>query len=279
MRRPLAGLGFKPHHLDAALAASGIAGLWFEVHPENYALEGGPRLAALRLIAERFPLAFHGVGLSLGSAQPLDADHLTRIAALVRAYAPALVSEHLAWNRWQGVHHPDLFPVPRTTEALNRVAANIARVQDAFGRVIAIENPSHYLALDVHAWDEVEFLVELSTRTGCDLLIDVNNVAVSANNLGYDATRWLARVPGARVSEIHIAGYTLDPALGAALRIDSHDAPIAEDVWELYAQFIARIGPKPTLIERDGAVPPFAELLAERERTATLLAGALTSAA
>lgn len=255
-----AGLGLKAEHYAEALACT-AEGLWFEVHPENY-MVGGPRRAWLQRIGERHPLSLHGVSLSLAADARPDEEQLRRLRELVDLLDPALVSEHLAWSAWRGSYHPDLLPFPRTDEALNRIADNIQRTQEALARPIAIENPSHYLRLDGHAWDEVDFLVELTRRTGCTLLLDVNNVHVSAHNLGYDARAWLERIPAALVSEIHLAGFSHDDA--GSLLIDSHAAAIAEPVWALYRQLIERIGPRPTLIERDDALPPFSELLSER---------------
>jgi len=268
-----AGLGLKPVHFDAALACRD-AGLWFELHPENYMAAGGPRLAWLDLLRERHPLSLHGVGLSLAAADGIDAEHLERLAALVARVAPALVSEHLAWSRWQGAHFPDLLPVPRTAESLAVLGANIGRVQDRLRRPIAIENPSHYLQFDTHAFDEVEFLHALARRTGCRLLIDVNNVFVSASNVGFDAQAWLDRIDGSLVAEIHLAGHHADPQWGERLLIDSHDAPVAAAVWALYERLVARIGPRPTLIERDDNLPAFDVLRAERARAHRVLCGA-----
>jgi hypothetical protein len=264
-----AGLSFKPQHLSEVLAAEG--GLWFEVHPENYMAAGGPRLAALAAVAERFPISLHGVGLSLAADEPPDAAHLAAWRRLVERFRPALVSEHLAWSKRRGAYAPDLLPFPRTHEALARIAENVERMQQALGRQVLIENPALYLPLKGHELSEPEFLAELVRRTGCGLLLDVNNVFVSANNLGYAAEAYLAALPSEAVGEIHLAGHTPDPALGAALLIDSHDAAVAQPVWALYAALVARIGPRPTLIERDGNVPGFAELLAERARAHRIL--------
>lgn len=232
---------------------------------------GGPRLAWLDAIRGAHPMSLHGVALSLAAAEPPDAGHLRRLAALVRRLEPALVSEHLAWSAWGGVYRPDLLPVPRTKEALMRVAANVAHAQDVLQRRIAIENPSHYLAFESHEYGEIEFLAELCRRTGCALLLDVNNVHVSAHNLGYDAAQFIDAVPAELVAEIHLAGHSVDAACGGLL-IDSHDAPVAPAVWALYERLVARIGPQPTLIERDAEVPAFEELLAERDRAHTALA-------
>lgn len=261
------GLGLKAEHYVDALACD-AEGLWYEVHPENY-MVGGPRRAWLQRIGERHPLSLHGVSLSLAADARPDEEHLRRLRELVDLLDPVLVSEHLAWSAWRGSYHPDLLPFPRTSEALARITDNLQRTQEALGRQIAVENPSHYLRLDGHEWDEVDFLVELTQRTGCTLLVDVNNVHVSAHNLDYDANAWLERIPASLVAEIHLAGFSHDEA--GSLLIDSHAAAVAEPVWALYRQLIQRIGPRPTLIERDDALPAFAELLGERERAQSLL--------
>ena len=275
---PSAGLGLKPQHYAEALAAP-ADGLWFEVHPENYMVAGGPRLAWLEAIRAGHPLSLHGVALSLAADEDPDPAQLARLAELVRRFDPALVSEHLAWSTWRGAYHPDLLPFPRTDEALARIAANVGRTQDTLGRRIAIENPAHYLRLDDHAWDEIDFLAELARRTGCGLLLDVNNVYVGARNLGHSAEAYLDAFPGDLVVEVHLAGHSPDPKLGAALLIDSHDAPIAPEVWALYTRLIERIGPRPTLIERDDNLPEFATLLAERATAESVLRAPLRAAA
>ena len=258
-----AGLSLKPEHFAPALSSQ-APGLWWEVHPENYLVAGGPRLGWLEAIRARHPVSLHGVSLSLAGDTEPDSAHLQRLAALAQRIEPALISEHLAWSSWGGRYLPDLLPFPRTNAALHRVAANIARTQDALGRAIAIENPSHYLQLDGHEWDEIDFLNALTQRTGCSLLLDINNVHVSARNLGFCADAWIDRFPHAHVSEVHLAGHSTDPLWGDALLIDSHDAPVAAEVWALYRRFMDRAGPKPTLIERDGNVPDFDVLMAER---------------
>lgn len=265
---PSAGLGFKPEHFEASLGST-AAGLWFEVHAENYMVAGGPRLAMLAELAGRFPLSLHGVGLSLAGPDLPDPEHLAALARLEARFQPFLVSEHLAWSRLDGRCFPDLLPFPRTTAALRQIARNIDATQTALGRTILIENPSHYLALDGNEWDEIDFLAELARRNGCRLLLDINNVAVSAHNLGFDAGAWLDAFPAALVGEIHLAGHTPDPELD--LLIDSHGALVADGVWTLFERFVARAGPRPTLIERDGDVPPFGALLRERERAAAIL--------
>jgi uncharacterized protein (UPF0276 family) len=273
-----AGLGLKPQHYDAALACP-AEGLWFEVHPENYMVAGGPRLGWLEAIRARHPISLHGVALSLAADATPDPEHLGRLVELARRFEPALISEHLAWSTWRGAYRPDLLPFPRTGEALQRIADNVSRAQDALRRRVAIENPSHYLQIDGHEWNETEFLEELARRTGCGLLLDVNNVYVSARNLGYSAAAYLDSFPGDRVMEIHLAGHTPDPNLGNALLVDSHDAPIAPEVWALYERLARRIGARPTLIERDGNLPEFATLLAERQRADAVLRAPLAEAA
>ena len=273
---PTAGLGFKPQHFSEAMASPAV-GLWFEVHAENYMVDGGPRLAMLEELRRERPLSLHGVGLSLGSADEPDRDHLAALKQLVDRFQPTLVSEHLAWSRFDGRSFPDLLPVPRTNETLTCLSANIGRVQDALGREILIENPTHYMPIDQHRWSETSFLRELVRRSGCKLLIDVNNVAVGANNIGFDARQWLSEIPAKLVGEIHLAGHSIDT--GGELLIDSHDEPVSQQVWDLYEGFIAEVGARPTLIERDGNVPSFAELLVERDRAQAILGGEMRLAA
>lgn len=271
---PTAGLGLKPQHYAQALACPAVGpqqGLWFEVHAENYMVDGGPRLRWLDAIRRERPLSLHGVGLSLAGDERPDAAHLARLRRLIDRYDPFRVSEHLAWSRKAGVYYPDLLPVLRTREALDRVCDHIDEAQQALGKALLIENPAAYLPFMGHELGEVEFLAEMSWRTGCGLLIDVNNVHVGARNIGFDACAWLDDVPEALVGEIHLAGHRADPAMGDRLLIDSHDAPIFKEVWALFHHLIARIGARPTLIERDGDLPVFEELLAEQTAAARLL--------
>jgi uncharacterized protein (UPF0276 family) len=265
-----AGVGFKPEYFEEAIA-SPAEGLWFEVHAENYMVPGGPRLAMLEALRDVRPLSLHGVGLSLAGVEPPDRDHLRQFRTLADRFQPALVSEHLAWSRLGDTCLPDLLPFPRTNAMLGVITRNVDLAQEVLGRRISIENPSLYLPLDEHDWSEADFLAELARRTGCGLLIDVNNVHVSATNLGFDAERYLDSIDGSSVTEIHLAGHSNDPKLGPKLLIDSHDQPVAEPVWELFACLVGRIGPRPTLIERDGNIPPFEELMAERTRAAAFL--------
>jgi uncharacterized protein (UPF0276 family) len=259
-----AGLGLKPEHYEEALGCRADA-MWFEVHAENYVGVGGPRRAWLDAIRSDHPLSLHSVSLSLAGAEPIDGDALAALAALVHELDPALVSEHLAWSRHGAAYLPDLLPFPRTREALALVSAHVGQLQDTIGRTVAIENPSHYLQIDGHELDEIEFLVALAERTGCSLLLDLNNVHVSAVNMGTSAIDVVDRFPVELVSEIHLAGHRPDPVLGERLLIDSHDAPVAAAVWELFDRFVERAGARPTLIERDAALPAFATLMQERE--------------
>lgn len=268
IKGPTAGVALKAQHFEEALA-SPAAGLWFEVHAENYMVEGGPRLAMLEEIRQARPLSIHGVGMSLASGDLPDPCHMAALKRLVDRFEPFLVSEHLAWSRLGQRCMPDLLPFPRTGEALRFIARNIDHVQSSLGRQILIENPSHYMPITGHDWSEQDFLRELVHRTGCGLLLDLNNVAVSAHNLRFDAARWLADFPSEAVQEIHLAGASEDATLD--LLTDSHDAPVASNVWALHQEFVRRHGPCPTLIERDALVPDFRRLMAERNHAARQL--------
>jgi uncharacterized protein (UPF0276 family) len=258
-----AGLGFKTQHLDVVLT-SRDPGLWFEVHAENYMVDGGPRLAALTAVRDRHPIAIHAVGLSLASVEAPDADYLDRLARLADRFEPVAVSDHLAWQKHDGVHHADFLPFPRTSAALALTADNVDRVQARLRRPIMVENPSLYVDLPGHEMSEAEFLAALCQRTGCGLLVDVNNLYVSAVNLGFRPEVAVDAIPALAVGEVHLAGHAEDD--GGQLLIDTHDAPVAEAVWALWRRLIDRIGPRPTLIERDDHIPEFATLMAERRR-------------
>ncbi|MGE8420222.1 DUF692 domain-containing protein [Pseudomonas sp.] len=262
-----AGLGLKAEHYEHAIACE-APGLWFEVHPENY-MVAGPRLTWLEAIAERHPLSLHGVSLSLAADQLPDAEHLYRLRALVNQVQPRLLSEHLAWSTWQGQYHPDLLPFPRSQAALLRIVENIHYAQDILARPLAIENPSHYVHLEGHDFSEIDFLTELVQRTGCSLLLDINNVHVSAHNMGFEARAYLDAFPAHLISEIHLAGFSQDA--NSDLLIDTHDAPVVAEVWSLYRHLLQRTGPRPTLIERDDQIPPFEALLGERDTAQCLL--------
>jgi hypothetical protein len=259
--RPLpvaAGIGLRAPHVAHVLATRPVVG-WFEVHSENYYADGGPALAALDRIRTDYPLSLHGVGLSLGSADPLDTTHLAKLKRLIARVEPAAVSEHLCWSGIGGRHLNDLLPLPYTEEALDHVCTRVAQVQDALGRELMVENVSSYLAFADATIPEWEFVAAVARRTGCRLLCDVNNIHVNAVNHGFDADAYLAALPPAAIGEIHLAGFD---ASGPCL-IDTHGAPVAPEVWALYARAIARFGPRPTLIEWDTDIPAFAVL--ERE--------------
>jgi uncharacterized protein (UPF0276 family) len=274
---PAAGLGLKPQHYADAITDAAAAA-WFEVHPENYMCGGGHRHAALAAVRDRHPLSLHGVGLSLAGDEAPDETHLACLRQLIDRYEPFVVSEHLAWSRHAGVYHPDLLPFPRTHAALARIACHIDRTQEVLGRRVLIENPSLYLALKGHDYGETEFLVSLCRRTGCGLLLDVNNVYISSRNIGYSAETYIDEIPANLIGEIHLAGHAPDPTLGINLLIDTHGAAVDDAVWRLYRRLIGRIGPRPTLIERDDNIPPYADLAAERDVAARLLAAAQETA-
>ena len=257
-----AGVGLKSEHYRTILETRPDLG-WFEVHPENYMLEGGPPLRYLEAIRADYPLSLHGVGMSLGSCEPPPRDHLDRLRALVDRFEPFAVSEHLSWSRIGERFLADLLPLPMTREALDAMAGNVARAQDHLRRRILIENPSTYLRFGREEIPEPEFLAELARRTGCGLLLDVNNLFVCASNHAFDPGAWLDAFALEAVEEIHLAGHAVDDADGHAIRVDDHGSPVAGEVWDLYREAVARRGPVPTLIERDANLPPFEALLAE----------------
>lgn len=261
---PTAGLGFKPRYFEDVLARP-AAGMWYEIHAENYMIDGGPQLSMLERVRGVCPVSVHGVGLSLAAAADPDEAHLTRLRELVQRVEPFLISEHLAWSSWSGHSFPDLLPFPRTEASLSRLARNIEITQERLRRRILIENPSQYIQLG-HELPEPDFLAELARRTGCGLLIDVNNVYVSSRNLEFDARAYLEALPAEAIEEIHLAGHAADSPEPGALLVDTHGAAICEEVWSFYERLIASIGPRPTLIERDANLPSFDELLAERNR-------------
>jgi uncharacterized protein (UPF0276 family) len=271
---PSAGLGLKPEHYRLALDAH-ADGLWYEIHPENYTIDGGPRLAWLEAIRARHPLSIHATGLSVGGDEPLDLEHLGRVKALIDKFEPALVSEHMAWSARDGVYFADLLPPQLNQASLDRFCDHVDQIQDAFARPILLENPSHYMAFHMEI-PETNFLSEIVSRTGCGLLLDVNNVHISAHNLGFDAMEYLRKIPTEAVGEYHIAGYEADVELGGELLIDTHGSPVSDPVWDLFEKTVELIGPRPSLIERDNNLPEFAELLAERERAQTVLQGAVS---
>jgi uncharacterized protein (UPF0276 family) len=267
------GIGLRSAHLPLIAAEAPDAPLtapWLEIHTENFLADGGPRLAMLDAVAARYPLSCHSVALSLGSAQGLDLDHLARVKALIARLKPAFVSDHLSWSAVDGVHLNDLLPLPYDEATLNIVAGNVSRVQDAFDRRILVENPSRYVSFANSTMDEPEFLKRLVARTGCGLLLDVNNVHVSAVNLGFSAADYLARIPAQMVEEIHVAGYA-PSAEHPGLLIDTHSRPVGEEVWTLYETAVRLMGPRATLIEWDTDVPTLPVLAAEMQRAQKVL--------
>lgn len=271
MQAASVGVGLKPEHFSHIHAQPTALG-FFEVHAENYLVDGGPMHHHLGRIRERFPLSIHGVGLSIGGAQPLDAEHLNAVAALVRRYDPALFSEHLAWSSHAGVYYNDLLPAPYNAATLQRVCVHIHQVQECLGRTMLLENPSTYVEFASSTWSEGDFLSEVLRRTGCGLLLDVNNVYVSAINHGRDPLQSLCAMPCAAAREIHLAGFARDQdAVGDPLLIDTHGAPVAQAVWDLYLRALELTGPQPTLIERDSDIPSFAALEREALQALALL--------
>ena len=264
-----AGVGLKQSHVESALECTEPL-LWFEVHTENYMVAGGPRLARLRRIREAFPVSLHGVGASLGGPSPPEPGHLSAVKRLVDEFEPVLVSEHAVWSSADGVWFADLLPLPRTGDALRQLVEGVDRYQEAIGRRILIENPTGYLPF-VSEMDEPDFLNEVAARTGCGLLLDVNNVYLSARNCGIDPERYITTLTADRIGEIHIAGHEADEHLGEALLIDTHAAPVSQAVWNLLDLTLAHLGPRPVLLERDGKLPPFETLMEERGRAAAAL--------
>ncbi|MFN3310597.1 MAG: DUF692 domain-containing protein [Thermomonas sp.] len=269
---PRAGLGLKPEHVRDILAGDAADLGFFEVHAENYMVEGGAFHHHLAAIREHHALSMHGVGLSIGGEDPPDPDHLNRLRALLERYQPASFSEHLAWSSHGRNFYNDLLPLPYTDATLRRVCAHIDAVQSALGRSMLLENPATYIEFAASTWDEADFIAEVVRRTGCGLLLDVNNAHVSAVNHGRDVQAYLQRLPLAAVEEIHLAGFAEErDGAGERLLIDSHGAPVADAVWCLFKQVIQRLGPLPTLIERDQNIPPFATLMREARAAQAIL--------
>lgn len=268
------GLGLrKPHYAD--FLEQRVAVDFLEVISENFMIEGGRPRRVLRDIRARYPVALHGVSMSIGSADGLDGAYLARLRALVEEIEPLFVSDHLSWTRIEGFNAHDLLPLPYTSEALDIVCANIDRAQDALGRAMLIENPSTYIDFAAADMTEWEFLAAACTRTGCGLLLDVNNVFVSASNHGFDPVAYLDGVPHDCVRQIHLAGHSQ----GKELLVDTHDRPVPASVWDLYAHVLPRLGSVATMIERDDDIPPLADLLAELALARRIAADAIAQAA
>ncbi|WP_324187655.1 MNIO family bufferin maturase [Sphingopyxis solisilvae] len=278
---PRAGIGLKPQHYADVLAAAerGTAPAWAEVHPQNYFGAGGPPHRWLTAIDQCLPLSFHSVGLSIGSAAGVDLDELEALAALCDRYQPAMISDHLSWSNGPNDKFPDLLPIPYTHAALDHFVAEVEKVQNRLGRTILIENPSRYLAYAQSDWDEVDFLHALCRRSGCGLLLDINNVEVSAFNLGLDPIAWLDAFDPGLVGEIHVAGHAVkDDDMGGMIAIDDHGSPVRSSCWDLLTRLLARGGPKPVLVEWDTDVPDYATLMAEAMTADALLLSEVTFA-
>lgn len=270
---PRGGVGLKPAHLRAIFDTQPDVG-FFEIHAENYMGAGGPPHRWLTLIRQDYPISLHGVGLSIGGAKPLDRDHLGRLRALIDRYQPGMFSEHLAWSTHDAFLN-DLLPVPYTDETLSRVVEHIDEVQTALGRQMLLENPSTYLAFTESTHAEIDFIAEVVRRTGCGLLLDVNNVMVSSTNQLWDPVAYVERYPLAHVQELHLAGHATEAdEAGRPLLIDAHDRPVSDPVWQLYLHTINLTGPLPTLIEWDNEVPEWPVLLAEAQRAEALMLAA-----
>lgn len=268
---PRAGLGLKPEHYETIFAIKPDVG-FFEVHAENYMGAGGPPHRYLEAVADLYPLSLHGVGLSIGAARDLDREHLKRLRGLIDRYRPQSFSEHLAWSTHETGFLNDLLPLPYTAETLARVVDHVDETQQWLGRQMLLENPSTYLLFSESTIDEVDFLTEIADRTGCGLLLDVNNVMVSAVNHHLDPVAYIDRFPIEMVGEIHLAGYdeSVD-GVGDRLLIDAHGSAVRSDVVELYQHTLSHSGALPTLIEWDNDVPDFATLQAEAVRADAML--------
>lgn len=259
------GLGLRPQHYREILDSNPAID-WFEIISENYMVPGGQPLRMLDQIEERYPIVMHGVSLSIASTAPLDMDYLASLKTLAKRVNPKWISDHLCWTGVHGINLHDLLPVPYTEEALNHVVARILQVQDYLGRRLTIENVSSYIEYECSEMSEWEFVAEVSRRADCWLLLDVNNVFVSGINHDFSTARFLDAIPIDRVAQFHLAGHSE----GETCLIDTHDAPICEDVWKLYGRALERFGPVSTMIERDDNIPPLAELIAELDHARTI---------
>ncbi len=273
-----AGVGLKPEHYRDILVGRPDIG-WFEIHAENFMGAGGPPHHFLSAIRGRYPISLHGVGLSIGSVGDLDKQHLKRLRDLIDRYRPGLFSEHLAWSTHDGAYLNDLLPLPYNAETLDTVAKHVDQAQQALGQKMLLENPSTYVRFAESTLSELEFLAAVVKRTGCGLLLDVNNVQVSAANHNFDPVAYLEAFPVEHVGEIHLAGYeaTTDDE-HKPLLIDTHDRPVLADVWSLYKLAIKRTGPVPTLIEWDSNVPAWPELAAEAAKAERIMSERRTNA-
>jgi len=265
-----AGIGLKAQHYQEILDTHPDIG-WLEVHSENYMCAGGPTQTWLSALRERFPVSMHGVGLSLGTAGPLDKTHLNRLVDLERRIEPGAVSEHLSWSIADGVYLNDLIALPYSEESLSVFSGHVGEMQDALKRQVLIENPSSYLRYEHSVIPEPEFLLAVARRSGCGILLDVNNVFVSAMNHGFDAQSYLDQIPAELVGEIHLGGHSQTTIDGRIIRIDDHGSRVCDEVWALYERVIERIGAKPTLIEWDSNIPELEVLLDEAAKADAIL--------
>ena len=246
-------------------AGRGESPAWVEVHPQNYFCDGGPAHRWLNAIREAVPISFHSVGLSLGSPNGPDSAELDALALLTDKFQPAMISDHLSWSLLRNDKMPDLLPLPMTSESLAHFVGAVERTQERLGRAILIENPSRLLSFRDDSYSEPEFLAEISRRSGCGLLVDVNNILVGATNLGFDADAYVDAIAGSPIGEVHIAGHAIeiDPDDGARTAIDDHGSAVSDDCWRLLGRLLNRTGPLPVLLERDNNIPAYAELAAE----------------
>lgn len=277
-----AGIGLKLQHFEAVIEARqrGAAPSWVEVHPQNYMMDGGPMHRWLARIRDQFPVSFHSVGLSMGDPAGVDRDELERLAALVDRYQPALVSDHLSWSSLGGEQIPDLLPLPMTDATLDHFADQVNRVQERLSRKILVENPSRMTAFKADTYNEVGFLHALARRTGCGLLVDVNNILVARTNLGLDPHTYVDSLDGSLIGEIHVAGHAIEQHEDdALLAIDDHGSPVSEECFALLERLVGRIGPRPVLLERDNDIPEFVELVEEAARADALLTRRLADVA
>lgn len=275
---PLSGIGLKPQHYGAVLQSVSAsisspvqAPAWLEIHPQNYFGAGGPPHRWLTSIAEAYPLSFHSVGLSIGQASGVNADELEQLAALCERYDPAMVSDHLSWSGSANNRYPDLLPVPYTDEALGHFVAQVGRVQDRLKRRILIENPSRYLAFARDDMSEAQFLHNLCDLSGCGILLDINNIEVSATNLGLDPVAMVDAIDPRLVDEIHLAGHAREEHETGALLIDDHGSAVSHITWMLFSRFVWRAGRKPVLIEWDTDVPDYPVLMAEASKAEAIM--------
>lgn len=275
--KPVAGIGLRSPHL-AEIGRDRPATGFLEIHAENH-LGGSPAGQAVECLRESYELSIHAVGLSLGSVEGLDEVHLDRVAALVKRLVPALVSDHLSWSVHGGRYFNDLLPLPYTEEALEVVARNVGRLQERLGRQVSIENPSCYLGFSHSTLTEPEFLAELARRSGCGLLLDLNNVVVTAHNLRLDPRDWLSGLPGGAITEYHLAGHAVNDADGEPILIDDHGSRVGDEVWTLFGEAVRHYGPRPTLIEWDTDIPALPVLLDEAQHAERIILVAGSNAA